>query len=73
MPMTKAQHEALENGGLSQYCYDNHDDMVCPHCGCCRRCMSGCQCDQELADCDCGGCDEYTAPELADAGGWRCS
>ena len=59
--LTKAQHESLEIGGLDQFCLDEHIDMVCVHCGACRTCHSGCQCDdpEGLESCDCGGCDEY--------------
>jgi hypothetical protein len=60
--MTRAQAEALAEGGLSRWCLDNHPDDVCIHCGCCRSCMSGCGCDDPRGEaeepCYCGGCDE---------------
>jgi hypothetical protein len=57
--MTTAQHEALEIGGLDQFCLDEHPSSVCLHCGSCRMCHSGCQCDDPEEPCDCGGCDEF--------------
>jgi hypothetical protein len=56
--MTKAQREALEIGGLDPHCLEIHPNSVCPHCGACRSCKSGCQCDDDIEDCDCGGCEE---------------
>jgi hypothetical protein len=54
---TKAQQEAIAIGGLDQACLDTHGDRVCPHCGACQVCASGCQCDDiDTDDCDCGGC-----------------
>lgn len=46
--MTRAQREALADGGLDQQCLDCHPMMVCPHCGACRQCASGCGCDRTL-------------------------
>lgn len=48
--LTQAQRESLEEGGLSQGCVDNHLDRVCPHCGACQRCSSGCGCDDEAEE-----------------------
>ena len=45
--LTTAQAEALEEGGLSQGCIDNHFSSVCPHCGACTSCSSGCGCEDE--------------------------
>jgi hypothetical protein len=58
--MTHAQSEALEHGSLDDQCLDAHPSMVCVHCGTCRNCMSGCECDdpQGAEPCDCGGCEE---------------
>lgn len=58
MRVTVAQKAALAEGGLSPYCLTNHS--VCPHCGACRQCASGCGCDRALdghpRKCGCGGC-----------------
>ncbi len=57
--MTQAQAEAIRIGGLDEACLDMHPSSVCVHCGTCRMCHSGCQCDDPDGNepCDCGGCD----------------
>ena len=56
--MTQAQYDAIEMGGLDEYCLEHH--RVCVHCGSCTNCRSGCQCvsPDDSAGCDCGGCEE---------------
>lgn len=62
--MTRAQADALEIGGLDQHCLDAHEDRVCLHCGACRECASGCECDTPEVACvvgtygACDGCAE---------------
>ena len=58
--MTRSQREAIETGGLNDFCLAVHPGHVCLHCGTCRTCCSGCGCDTpyDADGCECGGCEE---------------
>ena len=56
MSTTQAQHEAIDAGGLDRACLTSHPWQVCLHCGSCRRCGSGCSCQDPQKTCDCDGC-----------------
>ena len=46
MRVTTAMREAIVEGGLDEQCIESDHD-ICPHCGACRDCASGCGCDDD--------------------------